>query len=196
MRSRHGYSLVETLVALVILAMAIGMVVPSLAALRSKGRAAAGARQIAVLFQQLRWQAVTRSRSHGVLFERDAEGWFWRIARDGNGNGMRTAEVVSGVDPTVSGPHRLADSIEHVHLGFPWAGPFPRIPPASGSITDTTDPVRFGRSDLVSFSRLGQASSGTVYVTDGTELFGIVMFGPTARIRVWRFDTRGNRWVS
>jgi type II secretory pathway pseudopilin PulG len=193
-RTHGGYTLVEALVVLVLVGLMTGLAVPALAELRARGRAAAGARYMAGLFQQMRWRAVARSRAHGLLFEHDGRGWTWRIAQDGNGNGMRTAEVSSGIDPTLSGPHRLDRVVEQVDLGFPGAGPFPRVPPGRGIIDDPTDPVKFGRANLVSFTRLGRASSGTLYVTDNRrELFAVVLFGPTARVRVWRHD-RG-RWT-
>jgi type II secretory pathway pseudopilin PulG len=190
----RGYTLVEALVILVLVALMTGLALPALAELRARGRAAAGARYMAVLFQQMRWQSVARSRAHGLLFEHDGQSWTWRVVQDGNGNGMRTAEVSNGVDPTLSGPHRLDRVVEHVDLGFPDDGPFPRVPPARGIISDTTDPVKFGRSNLVSFTRLGRASSGTLYVTDHRrELFAVVLFGPTARVRVWRHHL--GRWT-
>jgi hypothetical protein len=71
----------------------------------------------------------------------------------------------------------------------------PEIPPRRGTISGVDDPVQFGRSDLVAFSPLGTASSGTLYVTDGRELFGIVLFGATARVRVWRYDGGTNEWT-
>jgi hypothetical protein len=56
--------------------------------------------------------------------------------------------------------------------------------------------VRFGRSTIVSFGPTGSASSGTVYVTDGLQgLYAVVLFGPTARLRVWRFDPVEGRWT-
>jgi hypothetical protein len=118
------------------------------------------------------------------------------VVEDGNGNGLRTAEIRRGVDPTISGPHHLQDRVEDVRLGFPPGGPFPRIPPRAGNIVDTDDPVQFGRSDIVAFSPLGRSSSGTLYITDGRRgLFGIVLFGPSTRVRVWRYDTVGGKWT-
>ena len=50
--------------------------------------------------------------------------------------------------------------------------------------------------DLVSFGPEGSASSGTLYVTDGRRgLFAVVLFGPTARLRVWRFNPEERRWT-
>jgi hypothetical protein len=57
------------------------------------------------------------------------------------------------------------------------------------------DPIRFGRGDLVAFSPLGSSSSGTIYLTDGrSELWAVVLYGATARVRVWRFDRTAGRW--
>ena len=55
MRSRaaRGYTLVEALVVLVLVALMAGLAVPALAELRARGRAAAGARYMAVLFQRV-----------------------------------------------------------------------------------------------------------------------------------------------
>src|SRR6185295_14772541 len=91
----------------------------------------------------------------------------WYEVRDDNGNGLRVAEVKKGVDATLSGPHRLEDSVERVTLGFPPIGSIPKIPPDSGTIAGLEDPIRIGSTDLLTFSPLGTASSGTLYVTDG-----------------------------
>ena len=64
---------------------------------------------------------------------------------------------------------------------------YPAIPPATG-LLNPADPVRFGRSDLVSFGPLGTSSSGTVYVNDGAGgLAAITVLGATTRIRIRRF---------
>jgi type II secretory pathway pseudopilin PulG len=194
-RSR-GLSLVEALIVVALIGVTAAFALPAVTYVRDAGRAAAGARQIAGLLQALRWESVALRRGHGLLFEKNGDVWIWWKVRDGNGNGTRTAEVRRGTDPVVSGPHRLDRMVERVRLGFPSEGPFPRIPPKRGNISDTGDPVQFGRSNLVGFSPIGNASSGTIYVTDGRRgLCAVVLFGPTARVRVWRYDFRRRRWV-
>ena len=190
-----GFSALEALVAVALLGIALSISVPALSALRENGRTAAGARVLATELNRMRWESVARKRGTGLFFERGSRGWGWRVVEDGNGNGLRTAEVRRGVDPTVSGPHHLQDQVEDVRLGFPPGGPFPRVPPRTGNIVDTDDPVQFGRSDIVAFSPLGRSSSGTLYVTDGRRgLFAIVLFGPATRARVWRYDSVGGKW--
>ena len=195
MSASRGLSLLESLVWITLAGIALAAVAPTAADLQSEGRAAAGARQLAAAFQEQRWNAVGRHRSHGLFFAEDEGGWVWYEVSDGNGNGLRTAEVRDGTDAVLSGPHRLEDRIQGVRLGFLPGGGIPRIPPRTGVIDGRDDPVRFGRSDLVSFSPLGSASSGTLYLTDGKHRqYGVVLFGPTARVRVWRYDSRTNQW--
>jgi prepilin-type N-terminal cleavage/methylation domain-containing protein len=191
----RALTLVECLVALGLVAVLASLIVPAGAEIIDQARASAGARELAAVIQSLRWRAVAENRSHGLWFVRDERGWAWRVVRDGNGNGLRTAEARDGTDVTISGPHRLELRVEGLYLGFPPVEQIPRIPPRAGSLPDLSDPIKFGRSDLVSFSPLGTASSGTLYVTDRRHaLRAIVLFGPSVRVRVWRYDTREARW--
>ncbi|HEX5044921.1 MAG TPA: hypothetical protein VFV75_18650 [Candidatus Polarisedimenticolaceae bacterium] len=184
-----GASLVEVLAVLAIAAAGLAIAGPAAATLRTAGRGTAAARQLALELQAARWRAVARARPHGLLFERDARGWSFRLALDGNGNGMRTQEVRSGTDPTVLPPRRLEDLVEHVRLGLPAGPAVPRIPPGTGTL-DPDDPVQFGVSDLVAFGAVGGTSSGTIYLTDGADAWGVVLFGPSCRVRVWHWDRR------
>jgi hypothetical protein len=188
-------SAVETAAVLALTALALALSVPALAGLRAASRTAAGARDLAVTLQALRWKSVATSRTHGLAFFADLSGPGWRVVQDGNGNGLRTSEIADGTDRVLAGPVRLEDRVASVRLGFPADAVIPEIPPRRGTIADLTDPVQFGRSDLVSFSPEGTSSSGTIYVTDGRELYGIVLFGATARVRVWRYDGRSGRWT-
>ncbi len=196
MSSQRGLTLHELLFVTVLLALGLAAVLPSVAEIGAAGRAGAGARQMAVAFQAMRWRAVAGNRARGLYFRPSEDGWCWYEVADGNGNGLRTAELRDGTDETLSGPHRLEDRDRLVRLGFPPVEVIPNIPPRRGNITDLEDPVKFGRSDIVSFTPMGASSSGTLYVTDGrNELFGVVLFGPTVRVRVWRFDRRTGRWT-
>lgn len=192
----RGITLSETLAVLALLAIGLAAALPTVADLGSAGRAAAGARLMATAFHAMRWRSVAENRAHGLYFERRDDGWVWYEVADGNGNGLRSAEIEDGTDGALSGPQRLEDRVSRVRLGFPAGGPIPRIPPRTGMIADLDDPVQFGRSNIVSFTPLGASSSGTLYVTDGRhELLGVVLFGPTVRVRVWRFDRRTGRWT-
>ncbi len=194
--SEQGVTLLELLVATT-LAMLVGAAtLPAMGQFLSSVRTTAGTRLLVVRLQGVRAKSISRARSHGLLFERDALGWFWFEIVDGDGDGLRTADVREGIDPALSGPHRLGDLLPHVDLGFPLGRTIPRVPPRSGWIRDLQRPVRLGNSSILAFSPLGTSSSGTLYVSDGSRgLMAIVIYGRTGRIRVWRHDAEGERWV-
>jgi type II secretory pathway pseudopilin PulG len=192
----RGYTLAELLALLAIVAMAVAVTLPAAAMLRDGGRAAAGARTMATLLSAQRWKSVAAHRVRGLQFRKIGAGWTWREVADGNGNGLRSAEIARGVDPVLTADDALERQVADVTLGLPPGGPYPEAPPGTGRLSAGDDPVRFGRSDLVSFSPVGSASSGTIYVTDGRSgLFAVVLFGPTARLRVWRYRPEERRWT-
>lgn len=196
MKKSRGAGLVGWIVALALVGLAAAAALPSAGRLLAGARGAAGAREMATRFMALRWKSVATHRAHGMHFVQDLRGWKWFVVRDGNGNGVRTAEVRSGVDPTLSGPHRLESLIEDMTPGFPPRRSFPRIPPARGALGALGDPVKFGPSNVISFSPLGTSSSGTLYVTDGQrQLWGVRLYGHTTRVRVWRFTWDSGRWT-
>ena len=196
MTASKGTTLAEILVVLAIVAIAVAVALPAAATLRDAGRAAAGARTMATLLSAQRWKSVTGRRVRGLQFWKIGSSWSWREVADGNGNGLRTTEITRGVDPVLTPDETLEHQVPHVTLGFPPGGPFPEAPPGTETLRAGDDPVRFGSSDLVSFAPVGSASSGTLYVTDGQRgLCAVVLFGPTARLRVWRWLPEERRWT-
>lgn len=196
MSSSRGFSLAEILVVLAIVGAAAAITLPSAALFRDGGKAMAGARAMAVALSDQRWKAVAARRAHGLFFEQLPGGWAWREVEDGNGNGIRTAEVRNGTDRTAVPPRRLDAWIPGVRIGVPAGGPYPEAPPGTGVLHEGDDPVRFGAADIASFTPLGQSSSGTLYVTDGRSgLCAVVLFGPSARTRVWRWVAGEGKWT-
>ncbi len=184
----------EMLVVLALTAIALAVALPAAANLRADGRCAAGARYMVGTFRKLRSQSVALRKHRGVYFFRQNGGWVFSTVEDGNGNGLRTAEVRSGTDPVLEGPIRLEDMLGTVRPGFPFAA-VRQLPPRSGFLADLDDPVKFGRSDIISFSPLGRSSSGTLYLTDGVDrLYAVVLYGPSTRMRVWRYRRSDRRW--
>jgi type II secretory pathway pseudopilin PulG len=191
-----GYTLAELLAMLAIVAMAVAVTLPAAAMLRDAGRAAAGARTMATLLSAQRWKSVSQHHVRGFQFRKIGARWSWREVADGNGNGLRTVEIARGVDRVLSVDETIEHLVEHASLGFPPTGTFPEAPPGTQTLRAGDNPVRFGNSTLVSFSPTGAASSGTLYVTDGHQgLYAVVLFGPSSRLRVWRWVPEARRWT-
>lgn len=159
-----------------------------------RARLAAAARDLGRRMAHARWRAVAEARHVGLRFERDAEGWRVLTCADGDGDGIRGDDIREGRDRPLAPPFRPSDGRGGVRFGIP-PGRYPRVPPSAGWVEGGEDPVRFGASDIASFSPLGDATPGTVYLTDGDgRLAAVVLFGGTARVRVLRFDRDAGTW--
>jgi len=194
MNRNPGFGITELVLVLALAALGLAIALPAASSLRGDGRCAAGARHMVGTFRKLRAQSVALRKYRGVYFFREGAGWAFSTVEDGNGNGLRTAEVRDGTDPVLDGPFRLEELVGSVRPGFPFAS-VREIPPGTGWLGNLQDPVKFGRSDIVSFSPLGRSSSGTLYLTDGIErLYAVVLYGPSTRIRVWRYRRSDRLW--
>jgi hypothetical protein len=122
----------------------------------------------------------------------DAGGAFaMRAYADGNRNGLRSAEIASGVDPPIGLPDRLDELFPGVTFGFiSGASLIDGTPVSPGD-----DPIRLGTSNTVIYSPLGTSSSGTVYLRGrGRWQFAVVVLGATGRGRVLEFDAVTRTW--
>ena len=149
------------------------------------------AAELSAGFLRARAYALTKGISVALKFRKDGGRWEWALFRDGNGNGVRNAEIASGVDR----PLGLAivwprtDVIPGILKGTPV--PDPGSP---GSTLDRLDdPIRFNSSDLCSFSPLGESTPGSVYLWDGRDRMAVVrVFGRSAKVRTL-FHYRGEK---
>jgi len=188
-----GWSLVELLmvigVSLVVGALAMAAFTP----LGANARALGAARYLAALLQRERIEAVRTGRVCGLRFDDDGSAiGFVRVA-DGNGNGLRSAEIVAGVD-LFRGPRvRLADAFAGVRFAIVDA--VPAIDGGPG-LAAGADPVRIG-SSILAFAPTGSATSGTLYLASSDRRqFAVRILGATGRVRVFEFDRRSMQWVS
>lgn len=150
---------------------------------RSKGLAAA--RFLAARMALARAQAVGRSATVALVFDRDPRGISFRAYEDGNRNGVRTSEIKRSVDRPIEEPVRLYEQFPGVAIGLGIGG------------EGAADPVQLGTSDILSFTPLGTSSSGTIYVRgrDGAQ-WAVRVLGATARARVLAFDVPSRSWVA
>src|SRR5437867_2637992 len=192
-RCEGGFSLTEAALALVLLGLVLAAATPALFAALSRGRVAAAARDLEQQMARLRSEAI--ASHHDVAMRLTWSGGRYQYAfyADGDGDGVRSNDIASGRDPLIGEPHDLPDRYEGIDFGLlPEA--IPEVPPGSGVLPPGSDPVRFGRSDIITFTPRGTSSSGTLYLSDGqATVAAVVVYGATGRLRLWRFDR--DRWV-
>jgi prepilin-type N-terminal cleavage/methylation domain-containing protein len=195
MRSRAvlGYSLVELLVAVAILATAAALSVPVLLHTADAADATAAARHISALLARARFEAARRNRTVALrVVDGPGEPAFSLVA-DGDGDGVGAADVADGIDPMLRPPDTLS-----AHFGgarFAIAGGMPGID-GGGPLASTDGPIRLGTSQQVSISPLGTATSGTLYIASRRGVqYAVRIAGVTGRVRVLRYVPGEARWV-
>jgi hypothetical protein len=128
-------------------------------------------------------EAVRSNAYTAIRFERRGDEVWYARYRDGNHNGVLSSDIEAGRDPRVAGPFPLAVG-RTVRVGF--LPGVPAIPPDHGTLSG--DPIRFGHSDILSFSPLGSATPGTFYLVGDGAQAAVRVTGGSARVRlmVWR----------
>ena len=164
----RGYQLIELLIAMAISSLVLVLGIPPLLSLAAGLRVELAAAEVASTFHVARAYAIRHDANVGLKFQVDADGTVtWALFRDGDGDGVLTADILSGDDPQVLPRTRIAHLGRQIHFGFP-PGRAPRDPgDPRRRLSGLDDPIRFNRSDIAAFSPLGTATPGTVYVTDG-----------------------------
>lgn len=172
----------ETLFVAGVVTIIAAVSVPQLTAGLERARTRAAARYLAAQMASVRMQALKRSSAMALRFQRSPGGVLVSVYVDGNRNGVRAAEITSGVDRLVEAPVRLEDLFPGVTISAPAGDPGPA--------------VDLGGTELLTFSPGGTATSGTIKILgrDGSR-FALRVFGSTGRIRLLRFDPRVGDWT-
>ncbi len=188
-----GFTLIEASVVLLLLGVSAALALPSMRLGLDGIRGAAAARHLAALAQSTRVRAVTQSVHVGLRFEREGDGYRYALYADGNGNGLRAREVRSGVDVRLTDFERIGDRFPGVAIGI--AAGVPGIS-GRGTLPAGSDPIRFGASDGLTFSPLGTAAGGTLYLHHRSgRQFAVRVLGATGRIRILEFHQDTASWV-
>lgn len=181
----HGFSLVEALVAIAIIVAMATVATPPFRAYLAEVRLIGAGQEFKSRFRLAYWEAVRSGVYTAIRFERrEGGGVFYSVYADGNENGVLSADIESGVDRHVAGPFPLWGASPSVRVGINPG--IPALPPERGLLAG--DPVRFGRSDILSFSPLGTATPGTFYLAGDAAQAAVRVTGGSARVRlmVWR----------
>lgn len=141
-------------------------------------------------FRKARSMATRNNAYTAIRFEGQADGARYSVYLDGNSNGVRKEDIRSGVDARVAGPFPLDARAPGVRVGINPG--VPAIPPDSG-ILDPSDPIRFGPSDILSFSPLGTATPGTFYLAGEASQAAVRVTPGSARVRL--MICRNGRWL-
>jgi prepilin-type N-terminal cleavage/methylation domain-containing protein len=195
MRTAAGFSLLELVIALVIVGMACLIVVPSLFSASAALQVDLAARELIGALREARGLALRHSANVAIRFYPQPGRVGFAHFRDGDGDGVRNADIRRGVDPQITPLRYFRHIGGRVGFGFP-PGRMPRDPgEPSRRLARREDPIRFNASELASFGPMGTATAGSLYLTDGRRhLVAVRLSGLVGRVRLLRWNPGADAW--
>lgn len=188
----RGAALIDIVVAAALCVVMTAIAVPVVGGTLERERTIVGTQYLAGQLQRARLDSLRRARSVAVRLEVIGDRTQWQLFADGNGNGVLQREVDRGIDPSLMPAQWLDDQVRDISLRINQA-----ITDVGGTATilPGDDPLRIGNTALLTFSPLGSATSGTLYVAAhrGPQM-AIRVFGATGRVRVLMFDAQARQW--
>lgn len=188
---QRGQTFIELLFTLTLIVTIVGIAVPLFSDAIDSHRTASAARYLAGRVHLARMEAVKRNTNVGLKFDRVGTDYAYAAYLDTNGNGIRTADVRSGVDTLLMPGERLSDNFAGVTFGL-----MKDIPDVDGDDSGNHDGVRVGSAKILSLGANGTATSGTLYLHGRRRQFAVRVLGVTGRTRVLYYDPSRREWVS
>jgi len=187
----NGYSLLEVLVAVSLMAIVAGAAIPLAQGGLDRTRASAAANYVAGRIALARFEAVKRSAFVAIRFVDGPDGYWLRAYVDGNGDGVLSRDITRGIDRPISIDERLDHHFPGITFGIQ-----PNVTSVDpGQPFNAGDPIQIGASALLSFSPTGSSTSGTLFVRGRhSSQFAVRVLGVTGRTRVLRFDFQDGTW--
>jgi hypothetical protein len=187
-----GFTAVELLLVTAVAVTVLAISIPATADALDEVRTGMAARYLEARIMDARMHAIRRSTRVALRFE--PAGGDYRFAEylDGNGNGVRAADIAAGVDPELAPRRYLRDHFAGVSFGL-----IANVPDVDGTRSATAgDGVRIGASRILTLGPDGTASSGTLYVHGRRGQYAVRVLGATGRTRLLRFDRGVRQWMS
>jgi type II secretory pathway pseudopilin PulG len=186
-----GFTALELLLAVAIVLTVAGVSVPLVTNAMDAISTGMAARYVEGRIMDARMHAIRRSACVALRFESQDDDYGFAEYVDGNGNGVRTTEILAGIDVELAPQQRLRALFAGVSFGLR-----PDVPDADGRGSSGTDGVRIGTSRILTLGPDGTATSGTVYVRGRRAQYAIRILGATGRTRVLRFEPGEGQWLS
>ena len=187
-----GFSVIELLFVLAIIATLAGIGIPLTTSALDELRVGMAARYVAGRIVSARLDALQRSTALGLRFATGGADYTMAMCVDGNGNGLRTAEIASGTDRQLEPAEYLSQRFADVQFGL-LAG----VPDLDGSRHgEDSEGVRLGSTRLLTLGPDGTATSGTLYIRGKRGQYAIRILGATARVRIFQYHSGANAWIA
>jgi hypothetical protein len=182
-----GLTLIELTFVVCLCVVLLAVSVPAFLAGLDDFRTRAAIRYMTGQCNRTRSEALTTGASIALRFAPVANDYAIGRFRDGNGNGVRTADIAMEIDRQVSPDVAIGALFAGVRFAIA-----PDVPYLAGGFG--TDPIRVSSGNLLTFTPLGTASGGSIYLRGSREAqYAVSVFGVTGRTRAFKY--MGGRWT-
>ena len=190
--SSQGVALVDVLAATGLSLVMAAVAVPVVGGTLDRERVIIGTQYLAAYVQRARLESLKRATAVAVRVEELDGRAAVQLFVDGNGNGVLQKDIDRHVDPPLSAREWLDAQAREVSLRI--NQPI-RDVGGGADLEAGADPLRIGKTALVSFSPLGHSTSGTLYVAArrGPQM-AVRIYGGTGRVRMLMFDAQARQW--
>ena len=189
---QRGLGVLELLFVLALGVTLAGIAMPLTNEAVEETRVAGAVRNFATRIGGMRIDALKRSTCIGMRFQRTtADDYSFEQFVDGNGNGVRSADISAGIDTRAGSAERLSYQFPGVSFGL-----LPGIPDADSQSGTGTDGVHIGSARILTMSPDGSSSSGTLYIHGRRTQYAIRILGATGRTRVLFFHQGKRQWIT
>ena len=187
-----AFSVIELLFVLGLVTTLSAIAVPHVLTLLDDMRTLGAVRYLSTRLQDTRMESLARTDDTAMRFTRSGSTYAVAVYVDENHNGVRTRDIESGIDRLIQPAVRLSDLFPGVDFGA-----LPGLPAVdTSSAPPGSDPIRLGSSDMVTFTPLGTATSGSLYVRGRRNAqYVIRVFGETGKTRILKFSPEKYAWT-
>jgi type II secretory pathway pseudopilin PulG len=190
-RPQSGLTILELLFTMAIAATITVIALPLTGNAVDEIRTRMAARYLEGQIMRARMDALRRSRAVGLRFVPSEGDYLFGVYADGNGNGIRTADIALAIDTELFAPERLGDKYPGVRFEL-----MPDVPEIDGNTGGARDGVHIGTARILSLTPDGSSSSGTLYLRGRRAQYAVRVMGVTGRTRVLQYVTGEGAWIS
>jgi Tfp pilus assembly protein FimT len=190
--SARGAAFLDVLPALALAALVSATTFPVVAGTLERERAWLGANFVAARLVEAQLEALRRGVYVALRVSLESTDAAMQLYADGNGNGVLTTDIASGVDVAIGPADSIGAHAQGVSLRINQRVPDPG---GTGWLDTGSDPLRIGSTSLISCSPTGSLTSGTVYVAaERGQQLAVRITGSTGRVRVLRYEPAAGQW--
>jgi type II secretory pathway pseudopilin PulG len=188
-----GISAIELLLTIAVIGALAAAAAPGMASLESSVAIRSAAAEAGAAILRARAAAISRNANVGLKYRKNGDHYEWTIYADGNGNGVRTADITRGIDRPLAS---FGWTRNDVHPGILTGASVPDPGDTRSYLDRVDDPIRFNASDICSFSPLGESTPGSIYLWDGRDRMAVVrVFGRSGKLRTLYYRRGERTWT-